>query len=941
MSILKMLARATLVILFVSASNCGNEAPITEQPSDEGQSDAPADLSADSTVEDSPGTCVDQDGDGYGNGCSPGFDCNDENPAVHENAEELCDGLDNNCDDEIDEGCPCLDGSIRHCYSADPALIDVGRCQAGYQICENELWGACLSEILPVAESCDGLDNNCNGEVDEGETNDCGICGDVPDELCGDRLDNNCDGTIDESSAGCDCDDRTHQPCYGGPPHTLGVGLCSGGTFDCEGTDWGICRGETIPTDEVCDGEDNDCDGLTDEGLTNACGDCGVPTPREVCDGVDNDCDGTIDEGLTLTCGQCSAVGLTEQCEDGFDNDCDGRIDEGCACSGSSSCYPGPPELAGVGACETGTRSCDASGEFWEACSGYGLPQPEICDGVDNDCDGDTDLSPDGCDICQTDTEICNGEDDDCDGIIDEYLRNPCDVCIDVVDPEELCGASCCDGVDNDCDGWIDEGLINACGACDDSCYIQQWGIDEDNFDEGEGNGVSDDTSEGLRLGSVPFIYPYLWVANSGEATVTQINMLEHTVVDSYPVGVSPSRTAVDLWGNVWVANRAHEPVEGQGSVTKINSEGCTGTECIEFTINIGSVGDTPRGLAIDENNFAWVGTYFYEACSGSDLCGGGALYQISQNGTIVGGPYPIPVTVYGLAIDSEGIIWISSGPGGGVQGLAAFDIDTHSLAYDASLLPFVIDDCSQPYGIAVDGDGYVWLGNWSCATDLARFDRDSRTFEVFQVGGPSTMEHVRGVAVDADGVVWLVATTTNNLGRLDLSITDDDDPARFRTHATCFGPMGVGISGDGNVWVPCWDGDVNYHHPNTMDDIGTLRAGTNPYTYSDMTGFQLRTFTARQGTWTVTFDCGYPICTLDEVVWSADIPAETGVSVRVRSSVDGVNWSSRVGPLDSSPGDLAGLPDGRYGEVEVTLSTDDFEITPTVESVELLWQRP
>ncbi len=58
------------------------------------------------------------------------------------------------------------------------------------------------------------------------------------------------------------------------------------------------------PTTEVCDGHDNDCDGMVDEGVANDCGGCGR-TPHEVCDGHDNDCDGSVDEGLLNDCGGC------------------------------------------------------------------------------------------------------------------------------------------------------------------------------------------------------------------------------------------------------------------------------------------------------------------------------------------------------------------------------------------------------------------------------------------------------------------------------------------------------------------------------------------------------------------------------------------------------------------------------------------------------------
>jgi MYXO-CTERM domain-containing protein len=138
--------------------------------------------------------------------------------------------------------------------------------------------GSCGGICGYVAEeTCDGVDNDCDGQTDEGVANACGGCGPVPAEVC-DGVDNDCEGQTDE-----------------------GVANACGG-----------CGEVSV---EVCDGLDNDCDGQTDERLTNACGGCG-PIPVEVCDGIDNDCDGLVDEGYSVgeTCvrnvGLCQVGGV-------------------------------------------------------------------------------------------------------------------------------------------------------------------------------------------------------------------------------------------------------------------------------------------------------------------------------------------------------------------------------------------------------------------------------------------------------------------------------------------------------------------------------------------------------------------------------------------------------------------------------------------------------
>ncbi len=397
----------------------------------------------------------------------------------------------------------CVDGAVRPCFSADESLLGIGVCAVGSQVCEDEEWGECEGDSAPGDEICDGLDNDCDRETDEGVSNDCGLCGAAPLEICGDGFDNDCNGVIDDAAEGCACGGRLDQPCYSGPPHTLGIGPCGGGTFDCIEGAWGPCEGEVVPEIEVCDGVDNDCDGDIDEGTRNACGECGDAVPEEVCDGVDNDCDGSVDEGVRRLCGLCEDEIGEEECGDGFDNDCDGNVDEACPCSeGLELCYPGPPEAMGVGECFVGSRGCDATGEFWEACEGFVLPSVEVCDGLDNDCDGSVDVRPNGCSVCGASAEECDGLDNDCDGQIDEGLLNECGECLADVTPEETLGSEFCDGLDNDCDGLIDEGLLNECGTCDDeSCsecefFVPGWS-EEERCGDGQDNDGDGEADEG------------------------------------------------------------------------------------------------------------------------------------------------------------------------------------------------------------------------------------------------------------------------------------------------------------------------------------------------------------------------------------------------------------------------------------------------------------
>ncbi|MHB8872103.1 MAG: MopE-related protein [Myxococcaceae bacterium] len=149
------------------------------------------------------GSCVDADGDGYGVGSSClGPDCDDANPAVHAN------------------------GTLS-CYTGPAGTGGVGVCRAGSAVCTNGVPGTCVGEVKPSAETCDGLDNDCNGPIDDG----------IPSVAC-----------------------------YSGPVGTQGVGICHGGTSACV-LGLTVCQGEQIPLPaEVCgNATDDNCNGANNE----------------------------------------------------------------------------------------------------------------------------------------------------------------------------------------------------------------------------------------------------------------------------------------------------------------------------------------------------------------------------------------------------------------------------------------------------------------------------------------------------------------------------------------------------------------------------------------------------------------------------------------------------------------------------------------------------
>ena len=107
------------------------------------------------------GSCLDPDGDGYGDGCALGPDCDAQDPQRNFSCDCLVVPF---------RGCACVEVDDLSCFESRSEFLGKGRCAAGIRRCELGLWGPCVGQILPEQERCDSVDNDCDGEVNEGLT---------------------------------------------------------------------------------------------------------------------------------------------------------------------------------------------------------------------------------------------------------------------------------------------------------------------------------------------------------------------------------------------------------------------------------------------------------------------------------------------------------------------------------------------------------------------------------------------------------------------------------------------------------------------------------------------------------------------------------------------------------------------------------------------------
>lgn len=383
------------------------------------------------------------------------------------------------------------------------------------------------------------------------------------------------------------------------------------------------------------------------------------------------------------------------------------------------------------------------------------------------------------------------------------------------------------------------------------------------NLDLGPGNGGDCPGAGGMNGGDVEF--SYIWIANSPAGTVSKIDTFTGTEVGRYITGpatqAEPSRTSVNLYGDVAVSNRG-SMVGGHGGVTKIaaRTDDCVDTngngtietstgpadvkpwgsdECVIWNIEVPSdvyqhgprptawEGVVENGGCAAPNPRLWSGWYDYPNNTGKfsrlDGATGATLDSVD-----IPNWKGLDYGPYGGAVNKEGDLFAI-----GWQQGPLIRIDSDTLQVDRWEMPIPPQDQQWSYGMSLDQYGNPWVASAGAA---AGFDVATQQWTFVHTGNQS----MRGVMVDKEDRAWFAVDASGAFG-CGLGVVDVKTKMLLAPAIAlggCVVPVGVSIDVEGYVWVVDQGANAAFKvDPDTYQIQLTVPGLTAPYTYSDMTG--------------------------------------------------------------------------------------------------------
>ena len=678
---------------------------------------------------------ADADGDGWTSGDG---DCNDDDASIHPGAPEVCDSIDQDCDDQIDE-------DVLTTFYYDGDGDEFGDSENTAEACEApadyvEAGGDCDDDdasISPAAdEVCDGIDNDCDGVVDDAD-----------------------DSVVDQSTYYLDSDDDG----FGDPG--VSTEACtrpegySDSEDDCDDADAAV----NPLADEECDGIDNDCDDLIDDEDGDV---LGQSVWYEDVDG-----DGYGDSAASTEA--CEApdgfVSNADDCDDGdadvnpdaaevcdtIDNDCDASIDDDDPDVTGTATFYADDDGDSYGTSESTTQACLAPDGF--------VSNADDCD------DGDAAINPDA-------AEVCDDIDHDCDGTADNglvystwYIDSDGDgygteedtvSSCDSVTGYALLAGDCldddaavypgadeyCDGVDNDCDGTTDNDAVDApCGivqivagyyhtlALNRDGTVWSWGR---NFYGQLGDGTTTDRTEPAVVEGLPAI--------------------------AFIAAGSYHSLAIDMDGNLWAWGWNFYGQLGDGTTSN--------SYVPEELGDLGPVIDVAAGLghtiaaAEDGTVYTWGFNNYGQLGDGTTE----NRYSPAAVDGVLGGASVAAGTYHTLALDLDGTLlaWGRNangqlGDGTTTDSSVPVSVSTLTTALSLSAGGF--------HTLARDSSGSVWAWGMNFYGQLGDGTSSDRTSPVKLTEPENVIEIAAGqyhsIAVDQDGRVW--AWGSNSSGQL------------------------------------------------------------------------------------------------------------------------------------------------------------------------------